>query len=88
MHFFGSIGTFLFVVGLAITAWLVGEKFYAGLMNYKVREVTEQPLFFLALTAANIGFQMFLAGFIGEMISQTNIRKTDYQIESVINIEA
>jgi hypothetical protein len=85
MHFFGSIGTFLFLIGLGITAWLVGEKFYAGLINSRVRDVTDQPLFFLALTSVIIGFQMFLAGFLGEMVSQTNIRKNDYQIEKTLN---
>jgi glycosyltransferase involved in cell wall biosynthesis len=88
MHFFGSIGTFLFLVGLAITGWLVSEKFYASMQGHKVREVTAQPLFFLALTALVIGFQMFLAGFIGEMISQTTIKKNDYQIERKINLTA
>ena len=85
MHFFGSIGTILFLFGLVVTGWLVGQKFYAGLINMKVRDVTDQPLFFLALTAAIIGFQMFLAGFIGEMVSQTTIRKNDYQIEKTLN---
>jgi glycosyltransferase involved in cell wall biosynthesis len=85
MHFFGSIGTILFLIGLGITAWLVGEKFYAGLINSRVRDVTDQPLFFLALTSVIIGFQMFLAGFLGEMVSQTNIRKNDYQIEKTLN---
>jgi len=87
MHFFGSIGTFLFLVGLIIAGWLVGEKFAASLLGYKVREVTDQPLFFLALTSVIIGFQMFMAGFIGEMISQITIRKHDYQIAKKINLD-
>ncbi len=86
MHFFGSIGTLLFLIGLSITGYLSVEKFVAGFQNVRVREVTEQPLFFLALTATVIGFQMFLAGFLGEMISQGNIRKNDYQIEKTFNL--
>lgn len=86
MHFFGSFGSFLFLIGLSITIWLTGEKFFASYFQYRVRDVTDQPLFFLALTAIMIGFQMFLAGFLGEMVSQTTIRKNDYQIEATLNL--
>jgi hypothetical protein len=85
MHFFGTLGTLLFLIGFSITVWLVSEKFYAGLMNHKVRNVTDQPLFFLALTTLIIGFQMFMAGFLGEMMSQANIKKNDYQVENKLN---
>lgn len=86
MHFFGSFGSLLFLIGLSITIWLTGEKFLASYFQYRVRDVTDQPLFFLALTAIMIGFQMFLAGFLGEMVSQTTIRKNDYQIEATLNL--
>lgn len=86
MHFFGSFGSLLFLIGLSITIWLTGEKFFASYFQYRVRDVTDQPLFFLALTAIMIGFQMFLAGFLGEMVSQTTIRKNDYQIEATLNL--
>ncbi|SDM62733.1 Glycosyltransferase involved in cell wall bisynthesis [Catalinimonas alkaloidigena] len=74
MHFFGSLGTLFFMIGFAIAFWLSFEKF----LGVHKREVVDQPIFFLSLVAIIAGMQLFLAGFLGEMITQSNNRKTDY----------
>ncbi len=80
MHFFGSLGTLAFLAGFGITAWLIYEKLYNLAHNLKVREVTDQPLFYLALTAMIIGMQLFLSGFIGELIGRSSADRNKYLI--------
>ncbi|WP_207436368.1 glycosyltransferase family 2 protein [Sabulibacter ruber] len=84
MHFFGSLGTISFLIGLLITSWLVIEKVYYSFRNQAVRDVTDQPLFFLALVAVVVGVQLFLAGFLAEMISLAGRRKNEYLIRDNI----
>lgn len=81
MHFFGAFGTLSFIAGFFITIYIIGRKFYEIHYKLPVREVTDQPLFFLALVALIVGVQLFLAGFIGEMITMNSPKKIDYIIE-------
>ena len=69
--------------GMFITFWLIGQKMYGLHLGVEVREITDQPLFFLALVAVVCGTQMFLAGFLGEMI-HLNAKKDDYLIKKEI----
>jgi hypothetical protein len=78
MHFFGSWGTLYFIIGLVITAWLIGEKIYKIYYKMPVRDIVDQPLFFLALLSIVIGTQLFLAGFLGELISTGSGKEGDY----------
>ena len=81
MHFFGSLGTLSFFIGTLITLWLIFEKVYNIYTLQKFRNLTDNPLFFLALVAILIGTQLFLAGFIGEMmVGQKAIHQNDYLI--------
>lgn len=80
MHFFGTLGTLSFLFGLIVTGFVIGEKMYNIYHHIQGRDVVEQPLFFLALVALVIGTQLFLAGFIAEMIIQVNPKKNDYLI--------
>lgn len=85
MHFFGSMGMISFLLGLGTAAWLIIEKLI-GLSNHiVVREVTDQPLFYLSLVALICGVQLFLAGFLGEMV-HLNSRKGDYLVKNKVNI--
>ncbi len=77
MHLFGALGTLSFMFGLAIAFWLTAQKFYYAMQNILVRNVTDQPLFFLALVAIIVGVQLFLAGFLGEMM-QSLVRRDEY----------
>jgi len=87
MHFFGTFGMLSFLAGIAITMFLIGYKIYAiqtGVEQY--RDVTDQPLFYMALTALVLGSQLFLAGFLGEMIARNNPFRNEYNIDKKINI--
>jgi len=87
MHFFGTMGTLSFGIGFLITLWLISEKiYYSFLMNQRVRNVTDQPLFFLALVALIIGVQLFLAGFLAEMVSLAGARKNEYLIRDRVGL--
>jgi glycosyltransferase involved in cell wall biosynthesis len=80
MHFFGTLGFLSFLSGLAISTWVIGEKLYRQYHHLDRRAVVDQPLFFLALVAVIIGVQLFLAGFLAEMMIQVNPKKNDYLI--------
>ncbi|KAA9354622.1 glycosyltransferase family 2 protein [Larkinella humicola] len=81
MHLFGSFGTLSFFIGTIITIYLISEKIYNIANRLKYRNVTDNPLFFLALVAIILGVQLFLAGFLGEMLVRQSTNKTgDYLI--------
>ncbi|GHB40863.1 glycosyltransferase family 2 protein [Mongoliitalea lutea] len=85
MHFFGTLGTVSFLSGFFITLWLIGKKIHGIANELPVREITAQPLFFLALVALIVGVQLFLTGFLAELMASNNSRKADYTIESKLN---
>lgn len=87
MHFFGTLGTVSFLAGFFITSWLIFQKIYGLYQGRAVREITAQPLFFLALVALIIGVQLFLTGFLAEMMTSNNSRKADYNIEEKLNFK-
>ncbi|MFC5269553.1 glycosyltransferase family 2 protein [Adhaeribacter terreus] len=86
MHFFGTMGTVSFMIGFLITVGLITEKVIRAFNNQRGRDVVDQPLFFLALVAVIIGVQLFLAGFLAEMISLSGSRKNEYLIRDRIGI--
>jgi glycosyltransferase involved in cell wall biosynthesis len=85
MHLFGSLGILSFLTGTGLTTWLIGEKLYNIAYNLKYRNVTDNPLFFLALVAIILGVQLFLAGFIGELLITNSDKTTNYQIKEEIS---
>ena len=86
MHFFGTLGTLSFLMGLIITIGIIGQKLYYLYQNWGARDVTNQPLFFLALVALIVGVQLFLAGFLAELITINSGKKSDYLIEEKIGL--
>lgn len=81
MHFFGLWGTVSFLIGFVITIWLIVEKLiniHRNVINF--RQVTEQPLFYIALLAMVFGLMLFLAGFLGELIARSSSDRNKYQI--------
>jgi len=88
MHFFGSLGIVSFMIGFVITAIVIGEKLYnIYLANVAVnRDITEKPLFYIALVAIVVGVQLFLAGFLGEMMTMNSDKKTDYIISERVGV--
>jgi glycosyltransferase involved in cell wall biosynthesis len=86
MHFFGSMGVLSFLLGIIMAFWIIGEKLYDIAFHIKItREVTEQPLFYIALVAVILGSQLFLTGFVAELVSRNSSNRNNYQIEKVIS---
>ena len=80
MHFFGTSGILMFLVGFIMTVWIIVAKLVHQANGLKFRAVTDQPLFYLALVTLVLGVMLFLAGFIGEMVSRSSVTRNDYNI--------
>ena len=81
MHFFGTSGILMFLIGFVMTVWIIVEKLVNQAHGLKFRAVTDQPLFYLALVAVVLGVMLFLAGFLGEMVSRSAEGRNNYQIK-------
>jgi glycosyltransferase involved in cell wall biosynthesis len=84
MHFFGTMGVLSFLIGSILAMYLLFEKLYNINQGLRYRNVTDNPLFFLALVAIIIGSQLFLAGFIGELFVKQNFKKDEYLVEEQV----
>lgn len=82
MHFFGAIGILMFIIGTGLAIYLGIDKLF---IEPKGRLITERPEFFIALTTMILGTQLFLAGFIGELVIRSKNQTTRYQIKKSIN---
>lgn len=80
MHFFGFTGILMFLTGGILAIWIIAEKLIQQANGLLYRPVTEQPLFYLALVAVLLGFQLFLSGFICEMVSRNSQERNKYNI--------
>ncbi|MBQ3248404.1 MAG: glycosyltransferase family 2 protein [Alistipes sp.] len=81
MYLFGGLGTVMFLIGGVTTVWVIAEKIYSQMHGLEWRGVAEQPLFYLALLAIVLGVQLFLAGFIGELINRRSSDRNHYLID-------
>lgn len=81
MHFFGLWGTLFFLVGLGISVYLIVSKFIDSSFA-----LTNRPGFYLALTSIIIGMQLFLAGFIGELVSRNSSTRNSYLVETKLGL--
>lgn len=84
MHFFGFTGILMFITGAVLAIWVIAEKLIQQANGMAFRPVAEQPLFYLALVAVLLGFQLFLAGFICEMISRNSQERNHYNIKETL----
>ena len=84
MYFFGSLGTLMFLVGGFTTIWVIAEKLYKQFNDLPLRAVADQPLFYLAMLAIVLGVQLFLAGFLGELINRNSTDRNKYLIDEKI----
>jgi hypothetical protein len=85
MHFFGSMGLLCFIFGILVTIYLIVYKFYNNWEgNTHYRDLTDKPSFYLALLAIVIGMQLFLAGFVGELVSRNAPERNTYLIRERI----
>ncbi|MGA0154325.1 MAG: glycosyltransferase family 2 protein [Flavobacteriaceae bacterium] len=83
MHLFGAIGVLMFILGFVFTTYLGIDKLF---FNTKARLITQRPEFYLALSAMILGTQLFLAGFLGELIVRSQADKDRYYISEKINL--
>jgi len=84
MHFFGPVGVISFLIGFFSTVYLISEKLISIANGTVYRNVTDQPLFYLSLLTIMIGTQLFLTGFIAELVSRNSTDRNKYHIERVI----
>ena len=84
MHFFGTSGIFMFLLGGIATVWIIIAKLVHQAQGLRYRAVTDQPLFYLALVAIILGVVLFLAGFLGEMISRNSSERNKYNVKDQI----
>lgn len=84
MHFFGFTGILMFLAGAFLAIWVIAEKLIQQVNGMAFRPVTDQPLFYLALVAVLLGFQLFLAGFICEIVSRNSAERNQYNIKENI----
>jgi len=83
MHFFGTLGTLMFLVGFVMAAYLGIEKLIAVSNHIPARLVTQSPYFYIGLTALIMGTQLFLAGFLGELVSRSLADRNVYHSEKM-----
>ena len=81
MHFFGTSGILMFLLGFVMTIWIIVAKLVHQAQGVRYRAVTDQPLFYLALVTLILGAMFFLAGFVGEMISRSSTTRNDYNVK-------
>jgi len=86
MHFFGAWGVTMFVIGLGSAAWIGGVKLYKVYLQKPAILVTDNPWFYIALTAMLMGLLLFIAGFLGELIILNGNNRINYKIKSTKNI--
>jgi glycosyltransferase involved in cell wall biosynthesis len=85
MHLFGVLGTIMFIVGFFAALWVGFMKIYALKHGVRLALVTDNPYFYIALTSMIIGTQLFLAGFIADMVSRNSPDRNNYQIAEKTN---
>lgn len=84
MHFFGVLGTLMFFLGLILFFYVGGSKLYYMYNEVTARNIADMSSFYIALTSMLMGLQLFLAGFIGEMISRNGEDRNKYHVEESI----
>ncbi|MEY2702794.1 MAG: hypothetical protein RLY43_1432 [Bacteroidota bacterium] len=85
MHFFGLLGTLMFCIGFGFALYLGIDKLF---IHTKARLITERPQFYISLTSMIIGTQLFLAGFLGEIILRTKSNEERYKISAELGVES
>lgn len=80
MHFFGSLGTLMFIFGVVLFTVIGGQKLYYLFLNEDAKNITEISAFYIALTSIILGTQLFLAGFIAELISRNSPNRNSYSV--------
>ncbi len=86
MHFFGLLGSLMFIIGFIATLVVGGMKLYHMYTGGNYTLVTDSPYFYLSLVTMVLGTQLFLTGFLGELIVRNSPRRNDYEIEEELKL--
>ncbi len=81
MHLFGVLGGLMFLLGFLVFAGIGGAKLYYLTIDVPAKNIAEMSSFYIALTAMILGTQLFVAGFLGELISRNNPSRNDYRVK-------
>ena len=84
MHVFGFLGSVMFFIGFVAAFFIGADKLWCLANGIPQRLVTDSPYFYLSLTMMIIGTQLFLAGFVADLVSRSSTNRNDYQIETTI----
>ena len=84
MHIFGTLGTLMFILGLTLFIYIGGTKLYYIYNSLPAKNIADQSAFFIALTTMVIGVQLFLSGFVAELVSRNSPDRNNYQVDSEI----
>jgi len=84
MHFFGMMGTLSFLTGLGLAIWLIADKLIDLGNHVKPRQPTDNPMFYFALVAILLGSQLFLTGFVAELVARSAPERNKYQIDETL----
>ena len=85
MHFFGTIGTVMFMLGFLLFAYIGGNKLFCLLSDIPSKNIATMSSFYIALSAMIIGVQLFLSGFLAELINRTSVERNKYNIKEYLN---
>ena len=86
MHLFGTLGSLMFLLGFIAVCWLGFYKLYNLSHGILIERVTQSPYFYLALTTMILGTQLFLAGFLGELVSRSSAESNLYLVDKRVNL--
>ena len=84
MHLFGTVGTFMFLIGFFSALWVGGQKIYSLAQGEVSILVTDSPYFYISLITMILGTQLFLTGFLAEMISRSSRDRDRYHVEKYL----
>lgn len=87
MHFFGVVGSIMFLIGFIAICIVGWNKLSNILAGTSAPLVTDSPFFYIALTVMLMGTQLFLTGFLGEMIARNSTERNDYKLEALLNLD-
>lgn len=87
MHLFGAMGSLMFMIGFVLAGYIGFSKLYHMYNNMRYNLVTDNPWFFIALTTMVLGTQLFLAGFLGEIVLRTKNNEERYKIANEVNLQ-
>jgi glycosyltransferase involved in cell wall biosynthesis len=85
MHLFGAMGSLMFIIGFLLAGYIGVSKLYHMYNDMRYNLVTSNPWFYIALTTMVLGTQLFLAGFLGEIILRTKNNEERYKVSSEVN---